>query len=86
MTRERIIRLFAGALVLVSLGLGLGLSRWWFVLTAFVGLNLFQSALTGWCLLDDILRRIFHVPSEADLVRERPPVGKPETALRLSAH
>lgn len=38
-------------------------------MTAFVGANLFQSALTGWCLMDDILRKIFHVRSEAENVR-----------------
>jgi len=69
MVRERIIRLVAGALVLVGLALGLWVSRWWFLLTAFVGLNLFQSALTKWCLLEDILRLIFKVPSEAEKAR-----------------
>jgi len=66
MVRERIIRLVAGALVLVSLALGIWVNRWWFLLTAFVGLNLFQSALTKWCLLEDILRLVFKVPSEAE--------------------
>jgi hypothetical protein len=66
MVRERIVRLAAGLMVLASLGLGLWVNRWWFLLTAFVGLNLFQSALTQWCLLDDILRLIFRVPSEAE--------------------
>ena len=66
MNRERIIRLIAGSLVLLSLGLGLWVNRGWFWLTAFVGANLFQSALTGWCLMDDILRKLFHVHSEAE--------------------
>ena len=66
MNRERIIRLIAGSLVLLSLGLGLWVNRGWFWLTAFVGVNLFQSALTGWCLMDDILRKVFHVRSEAE--------------------
>lgn len=66
MVRERIIRLVAGSLILISLGLGLWISKWWFLLTAFVGLNLFQSALTQWCLLEDILRLVFKVPSEAE--------------------
>ena len=69
MTRERTIRLIAGSLVLLGLALGFWLNPWWLVLPAFVGFNLFQSALTGWCLMDDILRKIFHVRSEADLVR-----------------
>jgi hypothetical protein len=66
MTRERIVRLVAGAMVLVSMSLGLWVSKWWFLLTAFVGLNLFQSALTQWCLLEDILRLVFRIPSEAE--------------------
>ena len=69
MTRERIIRLIAGSLVLIGLGLGIWLNHWWFSLTAFVGLNLLQSALSGWCLMDDILRIVFHVKSEADQMR-----------------
>ena len=68
--RERVIRLIAGALVLVSLALGLWASRWWFLLTAFVGLNLFQSALKGWCLMDDILR-MCGVKSEAERYAKR---------------
>jgi len=67
MNRERLIRLIAGSLVLLSLGLGLWVNRGWFWLTAFVGVNLFQSALTGWCLMDDILCKVFHVRSEAEL-------------------
>jgi hypothetical protein len=66
MVRERIIRLVAGTLVLISLALGIWVNRWWFLLTAFVGLNLFQSALTRWCLLGDILRVVFKVRSEAE--------------------
>ena len=67
MTLERYIRLFAGTFVLVSLLLSQIWSPYWLLFTAFVGLNLFQSALTRWCLMEDILRKFFHVPSEADL-------------------
>jgi len=69
MVRERIIRLIAGTLVLTGLALGLSVNHWWLALSAFVGFNLFQSALTGWCLMDDILRKVFNVPSEAEVVR-----------------
>ena len=58
MNRERWIRLIAGTFVLGSLALGWFISPYWFLFTAFVGLNLFQSALTGWCLLDDILQKV----------------------------
>jgi len=68
MTRERLIRLIAGSFVLVSLLLSHFHSRHWLWFTAFVGANLFQSALTGWCLMDDILRKGFGVKSEAECV------------------
>ena len=58
MNRERWIRLIAGTFVLVSLALGTFVHKYWYFFTAFVGLNLFQSALTRWCLMDDILRKL----------------------------
>ncbi|NQU41658.1 DUF2892 domain-containing protein [bacterium] len=79
MTRERIVRLVAGAMVLVSLALGVWVNSWWLLLTAFVGANLFQSALTKWCLLDDILRMFFGVKSEAERVRQDTEIKPPQT-------
>ncbi|MCL5269193.1 MAG: DUF2892 domain-containing protein [bacterium] len=70
MHRERLIRLIAGSVILLSLVLAVWVNHWWLLLTAFVGLNLFQSALTRWCLMDDILRVLFKVRSEADKVRD----------------
>jgi hypothetical protein len=58
MTREHIIRLVAGTFVMGSLALGWFVNPYWFLFTAFVGLNLFQSALTKWCLMDDILKKL----------------------------
>jgi DUF2892 family protein len=58
MTLERYIRLIAGTFVLMSLALGYWVSPYWWLFTAFVGVNLFQSALTGWCLMEDILRKL----------------------------
>ena len=58
MTLERHIRLIAGSFVLASLALGTWVSPYWYLFTAFVGLNLFQSALTNWCLMEDILRKL----------------------------
>ncbi|MFN8006176.1 MAG: DUF2892 domain-containing protein [Terriglobia bacterium] len=58
MTLERYIRLIAGTFVMVSVALGYWVSPYWYLFTAFVGLNLFQSALTRWCLMEDILRKI----------------------------
>jgi hypothetical protein len=51
---EAAVRTVAGALVLASLGLGIRDKRW-LLLTAFVGANLFQSGLSGWCLLSNLL-------------------------------
>ena len=58
MTLERWIRLIAGSFVLVSLALSRLHSPYWLFFTAFVGVNLFQSALTRWCLMEDILRKL----------------------------
>ncbi len=58
MTRERMIRVIAGAFLLVSLALGHWVNELWYLFTAFVGLNLFQSGFSGWCLMDDFLRKL----------------------------
>lgn len=58
MTIENLIRMFAGAFVLASLALGVFVSPYFFWFTAFVGLNLLQSAFTGLCPLASILRRL----------------------------
>lgn len=61
MCMERWIRLAAGTFVIGSVALAHFHSPYWLLFTLFVGLNLFQSALTKWCLLEDILRK-FGVP------------------------
>jgi hypothetical protein len=58
MTVERGLRLVAGVMVLISLALARYFSPYWLWLTAFVGLNLLQSALTNWCPAMEILRRM----------------------------
>jgi Inner membrane protein YgaP-like, transmembrane domain len=62
MTTERIVRIFAGAVVLISLIIGapaspLYVSSYWLWLTAFVGANLFQSGFTRFCPLEIMLRK-----------------------------
>jgi Inner membrane protein YgaP-like, transmembrane domain len=52
------IRLIAGSFVLISLALGYWVSPYWFLFTAFVGVNLVQSASTHWCLMEKILARL----------------------------
>jgi hypothetical protein len=49
MTIDRAVLMFAGVMVLVSLGLGFYVSAWWYLLTVFVGLNLIQASITGFC-------------------------------------
>lgn len=58
MTIERILRFAAGLFVMISVTLGVLVSPYWFLFTAFVGLNLFQSAFTNWCPLITILKRV----------------------------
>jgi hypothetical protein len=57
MNVERSIRLIAGAFVLLSLALGYWVNPYWFLFTAFVGLNLLRSAFTNWCPMMIILRK-----------------------------
>ena len=59
----QIVRLVAGTFVLLSLALGVQgspifVSEWWLAFTAFVGVNLLQSALTKWCLMESILGKL----------------------------
>jgi len=58
MTLERHLRLIGGAFVLASLALGYRVSPYWYLFTAFVGLNLFQSALSNWCPMMMFLRKL----------------------------
>ena len=65
MTIERGLRLIAGSFVLLSLLLAVLHSPYWLGLTAFVGLNLFQSAFTNWCPMAWLLGRIGLQPCAA---------------------
>ena len=63
MTTDRIVRIFAGAFVLISLALGVAgspiyVSSYWLWFTAFVGANLFQSGFTAFCPLEKILLKL----------------------------
>jgi uncharacterized membrane protein (UPF0182 family) len=53
---ERTLRLMAGAFIIISLVLAYLVSYNWLFLTLFVGLNLFQSGITNWCLMMNILK------------------------------
>lgn len=63
MTVDRLIRIFAGTFILLSLALGVEaspifVSKWWLAFTAFVGLNLLQYGFTNVCPLGWILKKL----------------------------
>ena len=63
MTSWQMVRIVAGFFILLSLALGIPaspifVSQWWLAFTAFVGINLFQSGITKWCLMENIMRKL----------------------------
>jgi hypothetical protein len=69
MTIDRLIRIFAGSFILLSLALGvqgspLFISPWWLAFTAFVGANLLQFGFTNVCPLGWVLGKL-GVPARA---------------------
>ena len=58
MTVERALRMMAGAFILLSLALAYWVSPYWLLFTAFIGLNLLQSAFTNWCPAMWIFRKL----------------------------
>jgi len=69
MTINEGIRLVGGSFVLLSIVLGYWVHPGWFLFTAFVGLNLIQSAFTGWCPMMWVLKKLG--------LRSEMPVGQP---------
>lgn len=57
MNVDRMVFAIAGFMILLSLGLGIFVHPYWFFLTAFVGLNMFQAAFSGFCPLAILLKR-----------------------------
>ena len=58
MNVDRAVFTFAGSMLLISLALAWLVSPYWLLLTAFVGLNLVQSAFTGFCPAAIVFRRL----------------------------
>ena len=58
MSIDRVVLAFAGAVVLLSLALGLTVHVYWLGLAAFAGLNMLQAAFTGFCPLAMILKKM----------------------------
>lgn len=65
MTVDRAVLMFAGFMVLVSLALGVYVSPYWFLLTAFVGVNLIQASMTGFCPAAVIFKKLGCKPGVA---------------------
>ncbi len=65
MSIDRIVLAFAGLVILASLGLSQVHSENWLWLTAFVGVNLFQSSFTGFCPLASMLKAVGAKPGQA---------------------
>ena len=64
--KTRVIHAVAGTMILASVLLGIYVHQNWFWLTGFVGLNLFQSAFTNWCILGNILEKFGIKDKEGD--------------------
>jgi hypothetical protein len=58
MTIEKAIRIMAGSFILISVALAIWVGKWWLIWTAFVGVNLIQSAITGWCPAEGLLKKL----------------------------
>ncbi|MCB0997119.1 MAG: DUF2892 domain-containing protein [Acidimicrobiales bacterium] len=65
MNIDRLVFAIAGTFVLVSALLAVVHSTWWLAFTAFVGINMFQAAFTGFCPLAKILKAIGARPGTA---------------------
>jgi DUF2892 family protein len=65
MSIDRIVLVFAGSMVLLSLVLGYSFSWYWLLLAAFVGLNMIQAAFSGFCPLAMFLKKLGIKPGAA---------------------
>ena len=58
MKTENLIRVMAGSMILTSVALAHFVSSWWLFMTCFVGVNLIQSAITGFCPAESVFKRL----------------------------
>lgn len=58
MTLDRAVMMFAGCMVLLSMALGFYVSPYWYLLTVFVGLNMLQASMTGFCLAALVFKKL----------------------------
>lgn len=59
--KNRFIKAIAGTFILTSVILAVTVHINWLWFTAFVGANLLQSSITNWCLMEDILEKVFNI-------------------------
>ena len=58
---NKLIKRIAGIFIIISVLLGMYVNPNFYWFTLFVGANLLQSSFTNWCLMEDILRKVFKV-------------------------
>ncbi len=63
MTSWKMVRVIAGIFILLSVALGapaspVFMNQWWLAFTAFIGVNVLQSGITNWCLMEIIMRKL----------------------------
>jgi hypothetical protein len=59
--KDRLIRAIAGIFIILSVTLAVYININWLWFTVFVGVNLLQSSITKWCLMEDILEKVFKI-------------------------
>ncbi len=69
MSLEKAVTAFAGLMVLLSVALTVWVHPAFIWLTVFVGANLFQQSFTGFCPAAMIMRKVFHLKTEAELAK-----------------
>ena len=57
MTVDKYVRIIAGVFILMSVALAIWVSPWWLIWATLIGVNLVQSAFTGWCPAEIILKK-----------------------------
>jgi len=65
MSIDRAVFVFAGLVILAGLALGRYVSPWWLLLSAFAGLNMIQSAFTGFCPAAIVFKKLGLKPGPA---------------------
>ena len=71
METDSFIRVLAGLMILISVALTHFVSPWWLLFTCFIGLNLIQSAFTGFCPPTLVLRKLAWVRADDTIGRSR---------------